>query len=161
MAQRVALVEFGAILTALPNARIINLRRNPMDTCFSNYKLLYRLGSALHSYDLLTLGKYYKRYDETMNHWHEVRPAKILDVHYEKLVTDAEAVTRKVTNFLGFEWRSESLEFYKSGAAVATASVTQVRRPINAGSLFKWRKFEKYLGDLMHYFRAQGIDIES
>jgi tetratricopeptide (TPR) repeat protein len=147
----------GAILTALPNAKVINLRRNPMDTCFSNYKLLFGLGTALYSYNLLTLGAYYRRYDELMKHWHEKLPGRILDVQYEKLVTEPEAETLKVADYLGLEWRPECLNFYKSDRAVATASITQVRRPINTGSLHKWLKFERHLEPLAAYFREHGI----
>jgi len=150
----------GAIMTALPGAKIINLQRNPMDTCFSNYKLLFRLGTALHSYDLLTLGAYYRRYKELMRHWHAQAPGRILDVQYERLVTEPEQETRRVSDFLDLSWRPECLEFYKSGAAVATASVTQVRNPINTGSLHKWKKYERYLEPLKAYFREHGIDPE-
>jgi tetratricopeptide (TPR) repeat protein len=150
----------GAILTALPKARVINLRRNPMDTCFSNYKLLFRLGTALHTYNLKTLGAYYLRYDKLMRHWHKAFPGNILDVRYESLVTESETETRKVADFLGLEWRPECLDFYKSGSAVATASVTQVRRPINTGSLYKWRKLEKHLVPLSDYFAECRIDVE-
>ncbi len=151
----------GAIMKALPKARIINLQRHPMDTCFSNYKLLFRLGSALQTYDLLTMGEYYCRYTDLMAHWHRLAPGRILDVSYERLVTDPEVETRRVTDYLGLEWRPECLEFYKSDSVVATASVSQVRRPIYTGSLYKWKKFERQLQPLADYFRQQGVDIET
>jgi tetratricopeptide (TPR) repeat protein len=150
----------GPILTAFPRARIINLTRNPMDTCFSNYKLLFRLGTALHSYDLQTMGEYYCLYREMMLHWHSCLPGKILDVSYESLVTQAEQETRRVCEFLELDWQPACLEFYKSGGAVATASTTQVRKPINTGSLQKWRKFERHLQPLAEFFEARGIEID-
>jgi hypothetical protein len=146
----------GPILRALPNARIINLQRNPMDTCFSNYKLLYRLGSALHTYDLQTMARYYCRYREMMEHWHGCLPGRVLDVSYESLVTEPEAETRRVAEFLELEWQPECLEFYRAGGAVATASTTQVRRPINTDSLYKWQKFASHLTALTDVFREQG-----
>ncbi len=149
----------GPILKALPNARIINLQRNPMDTCFSNYKLLYRLGTALHSYDLLTMAEYYFRYRDMLAHWHNCYPGQILDVSYESLVTEAELTTQKVAVFLGLDWRLQCLDFYKAGGAVATASTTQVRKPINTGSLHKWRKFERHLNPLKAFFQKRNINI--
>jgi len=150
----------GAIFKALPRAKIINLQRNPMDTCFSNYKLLFKLGSALQSYDQLTMAEYYCRYRDMMAHWHRLAPGRILDVSYERLVTEPEQETRKVAEWLGLEWDPACLEFYKSGAAVATASVSQVRRPINRGSLFKWKRFERQLKPMAEYFRDHGVPIE-
>ena len=149
----------GAILTALPRARIINLTRNPMDTCFSNYKLLYRLGTSLHSYDLETMADYYCRYKETMDHWHQCFPGRILDVSYESLVTNAEPTTQEVASFLDLPWRPECLDFYKAGGAVATASTTQVRQPINSGSLHKWRKFSQHLQPLVNRLQTRGISL--
>lgn len=151
----------GPILTALPDARIINLQRNPMDTCFSNYKLLYRLGSALHTYDLQTMGEYYCLYESLMAHWREVLPGNILDVQYEALVMDPENETRRVAEFLGLEWDPKCLEFYKSGGAVATASSAQVRRPIYKDSLYKWRKFERHLQPLAELFDKRGIQYQN
>ena len=150
----------GAILKALPKARIINLQRNPMDTCFSNYKLLFRLGSALQTYDQVTMAEYYCRYQEFMSHWHDQAPGRILDVSYERLVTDSEAETRRVADYLGLDWNPACLEFYKSGSAVATASVSQVRRPIYSGSLYKWRKFQAHLQPMADHFRRHGVAIE-
>ncbi len=147
----------GPILKALPRARIINLQRNPMDTCFSNYKLLYRLGTALHSYDLKTMADYYCRYRDMMSHWHACYPGQILDVSYESLVTAPENTTRAVADFLDLEWRPECLEFYTAGGAVATASTTQVRQPINTGSLNKWQKFAGHLAQLEQRLVARGL----
>ena len=151
----------GPILKALPQARIINLQRNPMDTCFSNYKLLYRLGTALHSYDLETMADYFCRYQQMMGHWHRCYPGQILDVSYESLVTQPEDTTRAVADFLGLEWRRECLEFYTQGGAVATASTTQVRQPINKGSLNKWQRFAQQLTPLKARLAAQGVSMET
>ncbi len=150
----------GPILKAFPNAKVINLTRNPMDTCFSNYKLLFRLGSALHSYDLNTMADYYARYRKMMAHWHELMPGMILDVSYESLVQEPETTTRRVTDFLGLDWQQDCLDFYKRDSAVATASSAQVRNPINTGSLNKWHKFEAELAPLAAALARHGIPLD-
>lgn len=150
----------GPISKALPKAKFINLMRNPMDTCFSNYKLLFMLGSALYSYDQETLARFYAEYRKMMDHWHACLPGRILDVDYEKLVEDPEGQSKKITDFLGIEWRSECLEFYKSTEAVTTASSTQIREPINKSSLQKWKKFEKHLQPMKSALVEAGFEVE-
>ncbi|MEH6549779.1 MAG: sulfotransferase [Pseudomonadales bacterium] len=151
----------GPIALSLPRAKIIHLTRNPMDTCFSNYKLLFMLGSGLYSYDQETLGRFYLQYHSLMNHWHRCFPGRILDVSYEKLVQQPEVETRRIMTFLGLEWRPELLEFYKSSEAVSTASTSQIREPINTASLYKWKRFAKHLKHLRQVLETNGIEIES
>lgn len=150
----------GPMALALPRTKIINLVRNPMDTCFSNYKLLFMLGSATYSYDQETLGRFYVQYRKMMEHWHACLPGRILDVDYENLVRNPEEESRRITDFLGFEWRPECLEYYKSDEAVSTASTSQVREPINASSLNAWKKFEAHLEPLKKVFENNGIAID-
>ena len=151
----------GPIALSLPRAKIIHLIRNPMDTCFSNYKLLFMLGSGLYSYDQETLGRFYLQYHNLMNHWHRCFPGRILNVSYEQLVQNPEAETRRIAAFLGLEWRPELLEFYKSSEAVSTASTSQIREPINTASLYKWKRFAKHLKPLQQVLETNGIEIES
>lgn len=150
----------GPIALALPNAKFIHLQRNPIDTCFSNFKLLFMLGSATHSYDLETLASFYSQYRQMMAHWHECLPGRILDVRYEDLVQHPGEESRRITDYLGFDWRAECLEFYKSKTAVATASAAQVREPINTASLKKWKKFEAHLDPLKAALAEHGIAAE-
>ena len=150
----------GPIALALPNAKIIHLMRNPMDTCFSNFKLLFMLGSGMYSYDLETLGRFYVMYRQQMAHWHTYCPGRILDVSYETLVQNPEAVSRRIMQFLDLEWRPECLEFHKSNEAVATASTGQIREPINTASLYRWKHYEAQLQPLRKVLEAAGIEVE-
>ena len=150
----------GPFALALPKLKIINLMRNPMDTCYSNYKLLFGLGSAMYSYDQETLGRFYVGYRKMMEHWHSCLPERILDVNYENLAQNPEDESKRIMDFLGFDWRPECLEFYKSKDAVTTASTSQIREPINTSSLYKWKKFEHHLEPLKTTLLENGIDIE-
>lgn len=150
----------GAIGLALPHSKIINLMRNPMDTCFGNYKLMFMPGSALYSYDQETLGRFYVEYRKLMEHWHEILPGRILDVHYEALVANPEDESKRIMDFLDLDWKPELLEFYKSNEAVATASTSQVREPVNAASINKWKKFERHLGPLKSLIVSAGYPVE-
>jgi len=138
----------GPFALALPNTKIINLMRNPLDTCFSNFKFLFAPGSAPYSYDQVSLAHFYSQYRALMAHWHSCLPGKILDVEYEQLVQDPEQGARRVTEFLGFDWDAKCLEFYKSSDAVATGSAGQIREPINTAYLHKWKEFEAHLEPL-------------
>lgn len=149
----------GAMAKALPKAKFINLVRNPMDTCFSNFKLLFKLGSAMYSYDMKTLADFYAQYQEMMSHWHKCMPGRILDVHYEALVQNPEKEVRRITDFLTLDWDPKCLEFYKSSEAVTTASTGQIRQPINASSLYKWKEFEHHLEPLKAALLKHRIDV--
>jgi len=138
----------GVIARALPEARFVHTVRNPMDTCFSNYKQMFGEGYYGYSYDFDDLAAHYKLYRELMVFWHEQLPGKIYDVHYEQLVDDPEAEVRKLLDWLGLSWQSGCLDFHQRGTAVNTASVSQVRQPIYRGSVEKWRKFGDHLKPL-------------
>lgn len=153
-------MNVGPVAIALPNARFIHLRRNPMDTCFSNYKLLFSHGTGLYSYDQETLARYYIRYAELMEHWQACLPGRILDVVYEDLIADPEGQTRRIADYLGIEWAAECLDFYKSDTPVATASTAQVRHPINSGSVGAWKNCRKDLVVLENALVASGIAID-
>jgi len=101
------------------------------------------------TYDLFELGQYYLQYQRLMDHWHAVLPGKVLDVHYEDLVLDQEAQTRRILESLGLPWEDRCLRFYETERAVNTASSKQVRQPIYTRALNFWRHYEGQLGELI------------
>jgi len=133
----------------LPNAKIIHVIRNPVDTCLSCFTKLSSRGLD-QSYDLSELGQYYAGYARLMDHWREVLPAgAFLDVQYEDIVADQETQARRMIDFCGLEWNDACINFHKLKRSVNTASVTQVRKPIYKSSVERWRAYEKYLGPLL------------
>jgi len=138
----------GLIHLILPNAKIINTRRHPLDTCLSNYKQLFGHGQNF-TYDIFDLGQYYKEYCLTMDHWNEVFPGKVLDVHYEETVTDLEGQVARILEHCGLPFEEQCVRFHETERAVKTASSEQVRQPIYLGGMGKWRKYESHLGEWM------------
>jgi tetratricopeptide (TPR) repeat protein len=139
----------GLIHCALPGARIIHTRRDPVDTCLSIYSKLFT-NDLPYSYKLEELGRYWRAYDELMAHWRAVLPAgSFYDLDYEKLVADQEGETRKLLDFCGLEWDSAVLHFHKTRRIVRTASAHQVRRPLYASSVGRWRPSAEQLEPLM------------
>jgi hypothetical protein len=139
----------GLIHVMLPNAKIIHVNRNPVDTCLSCFTKLFG-GPLKHTYDLAELGRYYVDYVRLMAHWRSVLPAgAFLDVQYEDIVADQEAQARRMLDFCGLEWNDACLDFHKHKRLVDTASMTQVRRPIYTSAVERWRPYEKYLGPLL------------
>lgn len=151
----------GYIALALPKARIIHLRRDPIDTCLSNFRQLFALTSPYYDYsfDLMDTGRYYLMYEKLMRHWHRVLPGRILDVQYEDLVGFQEAQTRRMLEFCGLPWNGACLRFEDNDAPVATASAVQVRNPMNRSSLQRWKKYESQLSGLIALL--QGAEISS
>lgn len=148
----------GLIRRALPNARIVHIRRNPMDSCYGMYRTLFRAGYPF-SYDFDDLARYYIAYRELMDHWHTVVPDAFLDVSYEALVADQESVTRDVIDYCGLDWEPACLEFHRNASPVATASSAQVRQPLYRDALERWRRYETQLQPLSERLQAAGIDI--
>ena len=139
----------GLIHAALPNARILHMCRNPIDTCLSIY---FQHFEVTYSYanDLEDLAHYYTQYSRVMEHWRSVLPENaILDVPYEGLVEDQEAWSRKMLEFIGLPWDPICLEFHRTERAVITASKWQVRQKISKSSVGRWRHYEKFLGPLL------------
>lgn len=128
----------------LPNAKIINTRRHPFDSCLGAYKQLFGHGQNF-TYDMLDLAHYYQQYDAMIKHWHEVMPGKILDVHYEETVTDLESQVRRILEHCGLPFEENCVRFHETKRAVNTASSEQVRQPIYTGALGRWRLYEKHL----------------
>ena len=139
--------HIGLIKLILPNAKIIDARRQPMSACFSGFKQLFSAGQAF-SYDLENIARYYKDYLHLMAHWHKVLPNQVLTVSYEDVVNDFENQVRQVLNFCGLPFEQNCLEFYNNARAVNTASSEQVRQPINTKGLDAWKPFEAYLTPL-------------
>jgi tetratricopeptide (TPR) repeat protein len=139
--------HLGLIHLILPNARIIDARREPMACCFSNFKQLFASGQEF-TYSLEDIGRYYRSYVELMRHWDQVLPGRILRVQHEDVVEDLEGNVRRLLGFCGLEFEPACLEFYKTERSVRTASSEQVRRPIFKEGLDQWRHFEPWLGTL-------------
>jgi Flp pilus assembly protein TadD len=138
----------GLIHLALPNATIIHAVRDPADTCVSSFSTHFSRGNE-HTYDLAELGRYYRHYRDLMAHWRSVLPpGRIMDVHYEELVADLESVSRRIVSHCGLAWDARCLDFHRNERPIRTASATQVRRPIYADSVGRWRKYEAFLAPL-------------
>jgi len=148
----------GLIHLALPNARIINIRRDPLDTCVSCFSLLFT-GSQPFAYDLAELGRYFRAYEGVMEHWHKVLPRGVItDVHYEDLVDDIEGEGRRVLSHCGLEWEDACRDFHDTERTVRTASLMQVREPVYRRAIGSWQRYAKHLGPLAD---ALGIDIRA
>ncbi|HEY2534435.1 MAG TPA: sulfotransferase, partial [Xanthobacteraceae bacterium] len=139
----------GLIHLALPNAKIIHSIRDPVDTCVSCFSKLFP-SPQNHTYDLGELGRYYRRYEQLMEHWRRVLPpGRILDVRYEDVVTDLEGQVRRIIAHCGLPWNDRCLSFHESDRPVRTASATQVRQPIYSSAVGRWRAYGDHLQPLL------------
>ena len=139
--------HIGLIQLILPNAKIIDARREPMACCFSNFKQLFASGQDF-TYGLEDIARYYRMYVQLMDHWDAVLPGKVLRVHHEQVVEDLEGNVRRLLDFVGLEFEPRCLEFYKTERSVRTASSEQVRQPIFREGIDQWRHFEPWLAPL-------------
>ncbi|HEY2891124.1 MAG TPA: sulfotransferase [Dongiaceae bacterium] len=140
----------GFIRMILPRARIIHVRRNPMDTCLSCYFQRFRKDNIPFSYELGQLGRYYRMYLDLMTHWRHVLPAgSFAEVQYEDLVGELEGEARLIVEFCGLPWNDRCLSFHRTERSVRTASVAQVRQPLYRSSIARWRRYEKFLAPLI------------
>jgi tetratricopeptide (TPR) repeat protein len=137
----------GLIAKALPGARILHLVRDPMDVCFSNYRAYFGKGYA-YSYSLDGLAQQYLDYQRLMRHWHEVAPGRIMDVSYERLTHDSEAMARDVFDFCGLEYEPGCLDLGRNKTPVATLSAMQVRTGIGQAAFGEWRRYASQLTGL-------------
>lgn len=140
-------LHVGLIALALPNAKIIDVRRHPLGCCFSVFKQHFARGQAF-SYDLTDIGRYYRDYVSLMSHIDAVLPGRVHRVHYESLVSDTEKTVRQMLEYCGLAFEEDCLRFYENKRAVRTASSEQVRRPINRDGLAQWQPFDAWLGPL-------------
>ena len=131
----------------LPNAKIIDARRNPMACCFSGFKQLFASGQQF-SYGLEEIGTYYKDYVEVMNHWDKVLPGKILRVQYEDVVSNLENEVTRILEYCNLPFEDNCINFHKTERNVRTPSSEQVRQPIYKSGLEQWKNFER----CVHYW---------
>ncbi len=138
----------GLIAAILPNAKIIDARRHPLDACLSCYRQLFAKGQNF-TYDLTEIGEYYLQYQRMMNHWSRVLPGRVLTVQYEEVVSNFEAQVRRLLAFCGLPWDDACLKFHESDRPVRTPSAEQVRQPIYDRSIGHWRHYQRYLDELI------------
>ncbi|MGI9221678.1 MAG: sulfotransferase [Woeseiaceae bacterium] len=140
--------HIGFLHLILPNAKVIDARRHPLDSCFGTFKQLFAKGQSF-SYDLYELGQYYNCYIRLMEHWDNVLPGKVLKVNYEDNVAHLEPQARRMIEHCGLDWEDQILRFYETDRAVKTASSEQVRQPIYSKSVNTWKRYEAQLADLI------------
>jgi len=146
----------GLIHLAMPNATIINLQRDPMDTCYAIYKQLF-VDAYPFSYDLEELARYFVAYHRLMQHWNEVLPGVIHTIQYEELVDDIEDKTRQMLGACNLDWQAQCLKFYENKEASTTASTAQIRRPVYKSSVGKWKDYEEYLQPAVEILQRAGV----
>jgi len=152
--------HLGLIHLMLPNARIIDARREPLSCCFSNLKQLFAQGQKF-TYSIEDIARYYRTYLELMQHWDRVLPGRVLRVHHEDVVSDLEGSVRRLLDYCGLEFEPACIEFHRTNRSVRTPSSEQVRRPIFRDGLDQWKNFEPWLeplksalGDALELYRA-------
>ena len=152
----------GAILKALPHAKIIHLRRHPLDTCFSNLKELFAHKYYPYSYALDELATHYRNYARLMRHWHAIAPGRILDVRYEDLASQPDVEARRVQAYLGLPHVEGVTDILANKTVTTTASTLQLRQPIHTRNVGGWRRYaagmapvEALLADLIGEYEAQ------
>lgn len=141
----------GLIHRALPNARIIALRRGAMDSCLSNFRQLFATQYSYYNYtlDLEDTAWFYRQFDSLMTHWRTVLPSdRFMEVCYEDIIFDQENQTRRLLDFCGLDWEDACMRFHENAAPVATASSVQVRQPLYSGSIGRWKKYGDKLNGL-------------
>jgi tetratricopeptide (TPR) repeat protein len=150
------LINAGFIAKALPSARILHMVRDPVDTCFSNLRT-YFSHAALYSFDQLTLADYFRQYQDLMQHWREVMPSRLLDISYDALVNDTEAVARGIFDFSGLPFEADALRVERESGAVSTASSAHVRQGILKNRGAAWKPYEPYLQPLLGRLTELGV----
>ena len=149
----------GFIARAWPEARLVSLVRNPMDSCFSMYKQVFTWAYK-YSYNLETLGQYYVAHERLRQHWKDVLGDRLIEVRYEELVADQENQTRSLLEKLGLDFEEACLQFDKNKAPSTTASSVQVREKVHTASVQRWKRFEKQLQPLRAILESAGIRVE-
>ncbi|MBF0482072.1 MAG: tetratricopeptide repeat protein [Desulfovibrionaceae bacterium] len=147
-------LRIGLIRLALPEARIVHVRRDPVDTCLSCFSKLFS-DELPYTYDLAELGRFYRAYEGLMEHWRRVLPpGAMIEVRYEDLVSDLEGQARLLLAHCGLAWDERCLEFHRSRRLVRTASAAQVRKPLYATSVGRWRAFGDLARPLLDALKA-------
>ena len=150
----------GLIHLALPRAKIVSVRRDPLDTCYAVYKQLFKDAYPF-SYDLAELGRYYVAYDRLMRHWDTVMPGVVLTVHYEAVVADVRGQARRLLQHCGLGWDERCVRFHENAQASTTASALQVRQPLYDTSIGRWRRYAEQLEPLRLQLEAAGVTCET
>ncbi len=146
------------IIKALPNAKIVHLVRNPMDSCFSSFKQLFA-DAYHHSYEQTEMARHHVRYRKLMQIWRERFGDRFFDISYEDTARNIEPNARALLSYLELPWQDECLNFHQQDSAVTTASSVQVREPAHTRSIGRWLKYEKQLQPMLVTLQEQGIDI--
>ena len=149
----------GLIAVAMPRARIIHVRRQPLDVCYAMYKTLFRMAYPF-SYDLADLARYYLAYADLMQHWRDVLGARLIEIDYEVLVTDQEHTTRGLLYDCALPWEESCLKFHQNESPTLTASAAQVRKPLYNSSVGLWRHYRQELRPLVERLRVGGVVVE-
>ncbi len=151
----------GFIARALPNAKIVCLRRDPLDTCVGNFRHLFENESGFYDYsfNLDDIGRYYLQFDRLMAHWRKVLPGRILELPYESLVENTEAAARDVLAFCELPWDDTCLRSETNTAPVNTPNAWQVRTPIYQRAIGHWRHYEPQLRDLRWLLASAGVGV--
>jgi hypothetical protein len=150
-------MAIGLIYALFPNAKIIHVKRNPIDTCLSCYTKLFSHGHH-YSYHLSELGQYYLCYERIMKHWrHLLPPGAFLDISYENIIHNLETDAKRLIAYCELTWDPTCLDFYKSKRQVRTASFMQVRQPVYESSVNRWRRFEIELEPLIRILRQENL----
>jgi tetratricopeptide (TPR) repeat protein len=152
----------GHIARALPGATIVVLRRHPLDTGLSNFRQLFAAGFSYYDYarDLRDIGRYYAQFDRLIAHWQAALPGRVHEVRYEALVADQRAETGRLLAHCRLPWEDSCLQFDRNESAVATASAVQVRQPLFASSVGRWRRYQRHLQPLIDELRAAGVALD-
>jgi tetratricopeptide (TPR) repeat protein len=151
----------GHIARALPAASIVVLRRHPLDTGLSNFRQLFATGFSYYDYarDLRDIGRYYAQFDRLIAHWQATLPGRVHEVRYEALVADQLAETERLLAHCRLPWEETCLRFERNERAVATASAVQVRQPLYASSVGRWRRYQRHLQPLIDELRTAGVAL--
>ena len=149
----------GYIARAFPQARIVCLRRHPLDTVWSNYKHLFALNSPYYgySYDLLDTAQYFAGFAGLIAFWRNAFPHQVMELEYERLLDDQEGQTRRLLAHCGLPWDQACLEFHTRSGAVATPSAQQVRRPLNRDSVGRWQGYAAPLAPITQFLHQSGL----
>jgi hypothetical protein len=140
--------HIGLIHLIMPNAKIIDARRYPLDCCFSMFKQLFAQGQEF-SYGLAEAGSYYRSYVKLMDHWEQVLPGKILRVNNEDVINDLEGQVIRILNYLELPFEKSCISFHETKRSVRTASSEQVRKPVNKEGMERWKPYSKNLKPLV------------
>jgi len=146
----------GLIHLALPNAKLVHVKRHPLDTCYAIYKQLFTHGYPF-SYDLNELAQYYIAHHHLMQHWQKLLPNSLYQIAYEDIVSDVENQAKSLLNFCQLPWQAQCIDFQKNQAASTTASATQVRQGLYQSSKGKWRRYQEQLAPLKAQLEQAGI----